>query len=178
MAAPHPAAPKFLCSLPRRAVLWPVLLISYGIYAQSWPYDGRQYNLRQYDKVLPHRRAHHSAIFNTFCDSGSVELGNCRCNSGSDTAVIGDGSWLWHELVGEPCSAVDGDRCDCTSCGGAADDCPNFAAENNGVRQCWQCQGINPPQCSPSYDLKNCEVEVQCVHGVDLRVSPSFAHRA
>ena len=74
----------------------------------------------------------HEATFTTFCDTGSVAAGDCYCKGGSATAAIGDGSWLWKELVGAPCPKQDKDRCDCTSCGGTADDCPHEG--------CWQCR--------------------------------------
>ena len=90
--------------------------------------------------------ARHEAVFTTFCDTGSIEAGTCWCKGGSAVAALGDGSWLWFELVGDPCAAQSGDRCDCTSCGGAAADCPHDG--------CWQCQGVGAPQCEPSELLK------------------------
>ena len=107
----------------------------------------------------PQALARHAAVFTTFCDTGSVADGNCYCKGGSATAAIGDGSWLWSELVGAPCAAQPDDRCDCSSCGGASSDCPHEG--------CWQCQGINAPQCNPSDELKRCEVEVHGTHGAE-----------
>jgi hypothetical protein len=109
--------------------------------------------------------ARHEAVFTTFCDTGSVAGGDCWCQGGSATAAIGDGSWLWHELVGSPCVAQPDDRCDCTSCGGAADDCPHGAVD--GTPSCWQCQGVNAPECAPTDALKRCEVEVHGTHGAE-----------
>ena len=71
--------------------------------------------------ALAEQLARHDATFTTFCDTGTVTDGTCWCKGGSATAAIGDGSWLWRELVGHPCSALEGDRCDCTSCGGSRD---------------------------------------------------------
>ena len=107
----------------------------------------------------PDKLVRHEATFTTFCDTGSVAGGDCLCKGGSATAAIGDGSWLWHELVGEPCPAQPDDRCDCTSCGGQADDCPHEG--------CWQCQGVNAPWCNPSDELKRCEVSVHGTRGAE-----------
>ena len=96
--------------------------------------------------------ARHRATFTKFCDKGQVASGDCWCKGGPVAAAIGDGSWLWQALVGAPCSAVAGDRCDCTGCGGAADSCPSVG--------CWQCEGILPPECTPPPPLLNCEVRV------------------
>jgi len=104
-------------------------------------------------------RARHEATFTTFCDTGSVAGGDCWCKGGSATAAIGDGSWLWHELMGAPCAAQPNDRCDCTSCGGSHEACPHEG--------CWQCQGVNAPQCNPTDELKRCEVEVHGTHGAE-----------
>ena len=60
----------------------------------------------------PQALARHAAVFTTFCDTGSVADGNCYCKGGSATAAIGDGSWLWSELVGAPCAAQPDDRCE------------------------------------------------------------------
>ena len=51
------------------------------------------------------------------------------------------------------------DRCDCSSCGGSKDGCPHEG--------CWQCDGINAPQCNAGDDLKRCEVEVHGTHGAE-----------
>lgn len=107
--------------------------------------------------------ARHEAVFTTFCDTGSVADGTCWCKGGSATAAVGDGSWLWHELIGAPCAAQPNDRCDCTACGGKADDCPHDIAGSSS--SCWQCQGVNAPQCNPPDSLKRCEVEVHGTHG-------------
>ena len=111
--------------------------------------------------------ARHEATFTTFCDHGSIENGDCECKGGSATAAIGDGSWLWHELVGAPCEAQPDDRCDCSSTcvGGGADDCPHGAGVEGATSDCWQCEGVNAPQCNPSDELKRCEVEVHGTHG-------------
>ena len=101
----------------------------------------------------------HAATFTTFCDTGSVQGGDCWCKGGSATAAIGDGSWLWHKLVGQPCAAQPDDHCDCTSCGGLTEDCPHDG--------CWQCQGVNPPQCNPNDDMKRCEVTVHGTRGAE-----------
>ena len=103
--------------------------------------------------------ARHDAVFTRFCDTGTVEGGDCWCQGGSAVAAIGDGSWLWFELVGPPCAAQPDDRCDCTSCGGTAHDCPHEG--------CWQCQGVNAPECNPSDRLKSCEVTVHGTHGAE-----------
>ena len=103
--------------------------------------------------------ARHAATFTTFCDTGSVSDGSCWCKGGSATAAIGDGSWLWHELVGKECPAQPNDRCDCSAGGGASDDCPH---QGN-----WQCQGINAPQCNADDSLKRCEVTVHGSHGAE-----------
>ncbi len=103
--------------------------------------------------------ARHEATFTTFCDKGTVAGGDCWCKGGSATAAIGDGSWLWHELVGARCPAQPNDRCDCSSCGGSKDGCPHEG--------CWQCDGINAPQCNAGDDLKRCEVEVHGTHGAE-----------
>ena len=97
----------------------------------------------------------HEATFTTFCDTGTVEAGTCWCKGGSATAAIGDGSWLWSELVGAPCQAQQGDRCDCTD----GTHCPHEGS--------WQCEGINAPDCSPSDVLKRCEVTVHGTHGTE-----------
>ena len=110
--------------------------------------------------------ARHAAVFTTFCDTGSIEAGSCWCKGGSATAAIGDGSWLWRELMGEPCAALPDDRCDCTSCGGSRDDCPHGPRVVGGS-SCWQCQGVNAPQCNPPDSLKRCEVSVHGTHGVE-----------
>jgi len=73
--------------------------------------------------------------------------------------AIGDGSWLWHELVGPPCPPQPADRCDCSSCGGGVDDCPHEG--------CWQCQGVNAPWCNPNDELKRCEVTVHGTRGAE-----------
>lgn len=103
--------------------------------------------------------ARHEATFTTFCDTGSVEAGDCWCKGGGATAAIGDGSWLWHELVGKRCPAQANDRCDCTQCGGNANDCPHEG--------CWQCEGVNAPDCNADDALKRCEVEVHGTHGAE-----------
>ena len=110
--------------------------------------------------------ARHEAVFTVFCDTGSVAGGDCWCKGGSAVAALGDGSWLWHELVGAPCEKQPSDRCDCTSCGGSADDCPHATPEGQGG-DCWQCQAVNPPQCNPSEALKRCEVTVHGTHGAE-----------
>ena len=109
--------------------------------------------------ALSDRLARHEAVFTTFCDTGTVEGGDCWCQGGSAVAAIGDGSWLWFELVGEPCAAEPDDRCDCESCGGTSIDCPHEG--------CWQCQGVNSPKCNPSEALKRCEVTVHGTHGAE-----------
>lgn len=103
--------------------------------------------------------ARHEAVFTRFCDHGLVADGTCVCKGGSATAAIGDGSWLWSELVGKPCAAQSNDRCDCTNCGGGHSQCPHEG--------CWQCEGINAPQCNPSDALKRCEVAVHGTHGME-----------
>ena len=103
--------------------------------------------------------ARHEATFTTFCDSGAVEDGTCWCKGGASTAAIGDGTWLWHELVGARCASQPGDRCDCSTCGGGSSDCPHEG--------CWQCEGVDAPQCNPSDELKRCEVEVHGTHGAE-----------
>ena len=79
----------------------------------------------------------HAARFTRFCDRGDIGA-NCWCAGGRDAAAIGDASWLWQHFAGAPCAALDGDRCDCTACGGAFDDCPHEG--------CWQCLGVRPPR--------------------------------
>lgn len=101
----------------------------------------------------------HAAFFTRFCDHGSVAEGNCWCKGGPAAAAIGDGSWLWSELVGSPCPAQPNDRCDCENCGGVANSCPHEG--------CWQCEGVNAPQCNPSDALKRCEVSVHGTHGME-----------
>ena len=93
----------------------------------------------------------HAARFTRFCDRGDIGA-NCWCAGGRDAAAIGDASWLWQHFAGAPCAALDGDRCDCTACGGAFDDCPHEG--------CWQCLGVRPPRCSPPAGLRGCEVHV------------------
>ena len=107
----------------------------------------------------PPQLARHPATFTTFCDEGSTEDGTCWCKGGSATAAIGDGSWLWHELVGRACPPQPDDRCDCHACGGSTNDCPHEG--------CWQCEGINAPQCNPDDGLKRCEVTVHGTHGAE-----------
>lgn len=99
--------------------------------------------------------ARHESTFTKFCDKGTVEDGSCWCKGGAATAAIGDGSWLWSELVGMPCEAQPNDRCDC------ADDthCPHEGF--------WQCTGVNAPQCNPTEELKRCEVTVHGSHGAE-----------
>ena len=99
--------------------------------------------------------ARHDATFTKFCDTGTVAEGNCWCKGGVATAAIGDGSWLWSELVGKPCEAQPADRCDCAD----GSHCPH---EGN-----WQCSGVNAPQCNPSEELKRCEVTVHGSHGAE-----------
>lgn len=103
--------------------------------------------------------ARHEAVFTRFCDHGLVADNTCWCKGGSATAAIGDGSWLWSELVGKPCAAQSNDRCDCTNCGGGHDSCPHEG--------CWQCEGVNAPQCNPSDVLKRCEISVHGTHGME-----------
>jgi len=100
--------------------------------------------------------ARHVATFTKFCDTGSVAGGDCWCQGGADSVAIGDGSWLWQAFSpdGGPCEARAGDRCDCESCGGEADSCPGAAA----APDCWQCQGVLPPQCNVPPLLERCEV--------------------
>ena len=105
--------------------------------------------------VEDHDLAQHAAVFTTFCDKGTIEAGTCWCKGGSATAAIGDGSWLWSELVGGKCQAQENDRCECAD----GTHCPHTGS--------WQCDGVNAPQCNPSDELKRCEVTVHGTHGTE-----------